>query len=82
MKTFRAYVVMTNGFALNHDKSLQIYFVCVKGQAEKIKQKKKLCERCRKHSNGLQSNLDGSNTDGSFTMANSNPFWVRTKFLR
>ena len=25
---------MTNGFALNHDKSLQIYFFCVKCQAE------------------------------------------------
>ena len=24
--------------------------------------------------NQLQSNLDSSNTDGSFTMANSNPF--------
>ena len=23
---------MTNGFAFNHDKSLQIYFFCVKGQ--------------------------------------------------
>ena len=32
-KTFSAYVVMTNGFALNHDKSLQIYF-CVKLQAK------------------------------------------------
>ena len=25
---------MTNGFALNHDKSLQIYFICVKRQAK------------------------------------------------
>ena len=25
---------MTNGFALNHDKSLQIYFFCVKRQAK------------------------------------------------
>ena len=25
---------MTNGFALNHDKSLQIYFVCVKQQTK------------------------------------------------
>ena len=25
---------MTNGFALNHDKSLQIYFFCVKCQAK------------------------------------------------
>ena len=25
---------MTNGFALNHDKSLQMYFFCVKRQAE------------------------------------------------
>ena len=25
---------MTNGFGLNHDKSLQIYFFCVKGQAK------------------------------------------------
>ena len=25
---------MTNGFALNHDKSLQIYFLCVKHQAK------------------------------------------------
>ena len=25
---------MTNGFALNHDKSLQIYFFCVKHQAK------------------------------------------------
>ena len=32
-KTFSAYVVMTNGFALNHDKSLQIYF-CVKLQTK------------------------------------------------
>ena len=24
---------MTNGFALNHDKSLQIYFFCVQRQA-------------------------------------------------
>ena len=26
---------MTNGFALNHDKSLQIYFFCIKRQAKK-----------------------------------------------
>ena len=32
---------MTNGFALNHDKSLQIYFVCVKRQRKKKKKKKK-----------------------------------------
>ena len=25
---------MTNGFALNHEKSLQIYFFCVKCQAK------------------------------------------------
>ena len=25
---------MTNGFALNHDKNLQIYFLCVKHQAK------------------------------------------------
>ena len=25
---------MTNGFALNHDKSLQIYFFCLKRQAK------------------------------------------------
>ena len=36
---------MTNGFALNHDKSLQLYFLCVKRQA-----KKRLSERCRKYS--------------------------------
>ena len=36
---------MANGFALNHDKSLQIYFLCIKCQA-----KKQLSERCRKHS--------------------------------
>ena len=34
---------MTQGFALNHDKSLRIYF-CVKRQA-----KKQLSERCQKH---------------------------------
>ena len=28
---------MTNGFALNHDKSLQITFICVKHQAKKKK---------------------------------------------
>ena len=39
---------MTNGFALNHDKSLQIYFFCVKRQA-----KKRLSERCRKHSSHI-----------------------------
>ena len=33
-KTFRAEVVMINGFALNHDKNLQIYFLCVKRQAK------------------------------------------------
>ena len=27
-------VVTTNGFALNHDKSLQIYFFCLKHQAK------------------------------------------------
>ena len=27
-------VVTTNGFALNHDKNLQIYFFCVKRQAK------------------------------------------------
>ena len=27
-------VVTTNGFALNHDKKLQIYFFCVKRQAK------------------------------------------------
>ena len=30
----------------------------------------------------IQSNLDGSNTDGSFTMANSNSFLSPTKFFR
>ena len=25
---------MVNGFALNHDKSLQIYFICIKSQAK------------------------------------------------
>ena len=30
----------------------------------------------------IQSNLDSSNTDGSFTMANSNSFLVPTKFFR
>ena len=35
---------MTNGFALNHDKSLQIYFFCVQCQA------KNHSERCQKHS--------------------------------
>ena len=33
-KSFCAYVVTTNGFALNHDKSLQIVFFCVKRQAK------------------------------------------------
>ena len=33
-KTFCAYVVKTNGFALSHDKSLQIYFFFVKRQAK------------------------------------------------
>ena len=33
-KTFCAYVVTTTAFALNHDKSLQIYFFCVKHQAK------------------------------------------------
>ena len=28
---------MTKRFALNHDKSLQIYFICVKHQEEKLK---------------------------------------------
>ena len=28
------YIVTTNGFALNHDKSLQIVFFCVKRQAK------------------------------------------------
>ena len=37
---------MTNGFALNHDKNLQIYFFFVKRQA------KNDFERCRKHSRG------------------------------
>ena len=32
---------MTNGCALNHDKSLQIYFFCVKRKAKKKKKKKK-----------------------------------------
>ena len=32
-KTFCALVATTNCFALNHDKSLQIYFFCVKRQA-------------------------------------------------
>ena len=37
---------MINGFALNHDKSLQIYFYfCVMRQAKKKKKKKKQKER-------------------------------------
>ena len=31
---------------------------------------------------GVQSNLDGSNTDGSFTMANSNSFLSPYKILQ
>ena len=34
IKLFCAKVVTTNGFALNHDKSLQINFICVKHQAK------------------------------------------------
>ena len=30
IKHFCALVVTTNGFALNHDKNLQINFICVK----------------------------------------------------
>ena len=33
-KSFCAKVVTTNGFAVNNDKSLQIYFICVKRQAK------------------------------------------------
>ena len=33
-KSFGAQVVTTNGFALNHDKILQIFFFCVKCQAK------------------------------------------------
>ena len=33
-KTFCTQVVTTNSFALNHDKSLQIYFFCLKRQAK------------------------------------------------
>ena len=32
--------------------------------------------------NRLQSNLDSSNTDGSFTMANSNSFFSRKQIFR
>ena len=32
---------MTNGSTLNHDKSLQIYFFCVKRKAKRTKKKKK-----------------------------------------
>ena len=38
---FCASVVTTNVFALNHHKSLRIYFFCVKLQAKKKKKKKK-----------------------------------------
>ena len=31
---FRAQLVTINGFAFNHDKSLQIYFFCVKRRAK------------------------------------------------
>ena len=31
---FWAYVVTTNGFVLSHDKSLQIYLICVNRQAK------------------------------------------------
>ena len=31
---FCTLVVMTNGFAFNHDKNLKIYFFCVKRQAK------------------------------------------------
>ena len=41
---------MTNDFALNHDKSLQIYFFFVKCQA-----KKQLSKRCQKHSKYLDA---------------------------
>ena len=34
IKLFCAWVVMTNGFALHHDKSLQVYFFCVKPQSK------------------------------------------------
>ena len=33
-KNFCAQVVTTNGFALNHDKSLQIYYFCLKRRAK------------------------------------------------
>ena len=45
MKSFGASVVTTNGFALNHDKSLQIFFFCVKAPG-----KKRLSKRCWKDS--------------------------------
>ena len=34
IKLFCAYVIKTNGFTLNHNKSLQIYFFCVKCQTK------------------------------------------------
>ena len=34
IKFFCTYVVTTNGFALKYDKSLKIYFFCVKRQAK------------------------------------------------
>ena len=41
IKFFRAFVFTTKTFALNHDKSLEMYFFCVKRQAKKQKKKKK-----------------------------------------
>ena len=41
LNLFCAKVVTTNGFALNHDEGLQIYFFCLKRQTKKKKKQKK-----------------------------------------
>ena len=41
LNLFSAKVVTTNGFALNHDEGLQIYFFCLKRQTKKKKKKEK-----------------------------------------
>ena len=57
-KTFCAWVVTTNGFALNHNKSLQIYFFCVKRQAknDSLKDKTSKARNFTRLINGIWKN--------------------------
>ena len=68
---------MINGFALNQDKSLQIYLFCLKHRA-----KNDISERCRKHSSKSSQHQKIKQFFFALFLACLGPISDKRKFLK